>query len=85
MLFKANELSQALSHTLTAIMIGAGDEAFINDLTKRADRVIAVEDEQLRNFNADLYKEILHRLMEEHRPFLTLMGHTAWALLPPFP
>lgn len=80
MLFKGNELSQALSHTLTAIMIGAGDEAFINDLTKRADRVIAVEDEQLRNFNADLYKEILHRLMEEHRPFLTLMGHTAWGM-----
>jgi electron transfer flavoprotein alpha subunit len=80
MLFKANELSQALSHTLTAIMIGAGDEAFINDLTKRADRVIAVEGEQLRNFNAELYKEILHRLMEEHRPFLTLMGHTAWGM-----
>ncbi|MGD8983919.1 MAG: electron transfer flavoprotein subunit alpha/FixB family protein [Desulfobacteraceae bacterium] len=80
MLFKANELSQALSHTLTAIMIGAGDEAFMDELTKRADRVISVENEQLRNFNADLQKEILHRLIEEHRPFLTLMGHTPWGM-----
>lgn len=80
MLFKANELSQTLSHTLTAIMIGAGDEAFMNELTKRADRVIAVGDEQLRNFDADLYKEILHRLIGEHRPFLTLMGHTPWGM-----
>ena len=80
MLFKASELSQALSHSLTAIMIGAGDETFIDDLTKCADRVIAMEDEQLRNFNADLYKEILHRLIEEHRPFLTLIGHTAWGM-----
>ena len=80
MLFKANELSQALSHTLTAIMIGAGDETFMDDLTKRADRVIAVEDEQLRNFDADLQNEILHRLIEEYRPFLTLMGHTAWGM-----
>ncbi|MGD9075047.1 MAG: electron transfer flavoprotein subunit alpha/FixB family protein [Desulfobacteraceae bacterium] len=80
MLFKANELSQTLSHTLTAIMIGAGDEAFMDDLTKRADRVIAVGDEQLRNFDADLYKEILHRLIDEHRPFLTLLGHTPWGM-----
>ncbi len=80
MLFKASELSQALSHTLTAIMIGAGDETFMDDLTKRADRVIAVEDEQLRNFDADLQNEILHRLIEEYRPFLTLMGHTAWGM-----
>jgi electron transfer flavoprotein alpha subunit len=80
MLFKANELSQTLSHTLTAIVIGAGDEAFMNELTKRADRVIAVGDEQLRNFDADLYKEILHRLIGEHRPFLTLMGHTPWGM-----
>ncbi len=81
MLFKANELSQTLSHTLTAIMIGAGDEAFMRELTKRADRVIAVGDEQLRNFDADLYKEILHRLIGEHRPFLTLMGHTPWGMV----
>ena len=80
MLFKANELSQTLSHTLTAIMIGAGDEAFMDELTKRADRVIAVEAEQLRSFNADLQKEVLHRLIEEHRPFLTLMGHTPWGM-----
>ncbi len=80
MLFKASELSQVLSHTLTAVMIGAGDEAFMDDLRKRADRVIAVEDEQLRNFDADLQNEILHRLIEEYRPFLILMGHTAWGM-----
>jgi electron transfer flavoprotein alpha subunit len=80
MLFKANELSQTLSHTLTAIMIGVGDETFMDELTKRADRVIAVENEQLRTFNADLQKEILHKLIEEHRPFLTLIGHTPWGM-----
>jgi electron transfer flavoprotein alpha subunit len=80
MLFKANELSQTLSHTLTAILIGAGDETFMDELTKRADQVIAVENERLRSFNADLQKEVLHGLIEEHRPFLTLMGHTPWGM-----
>lgn len=78
MLFKAHELCQGLSHTLTAIVIGGRDEAFVNDIAQRADRVIAVEDEQLTDFDSDLAKEILKRLIEKDRPFLTLMGHTSW-------
>jgi len=80
MLFKASELCQKLSHTLTAILIGGKDEAFINNITQNADRVIAVEDEKLKDFNADLYKEILYRLIKEYSPFLTLIGHTAWGM-----
>ena len=80
MLFKANELCQDRSHNLTAILMGGKDAAFISDITQRADRVIAIEDERLTVFNADIYKEILHRLINEHRPFLTLMGHTAWGM-----
>ena len=79
MLYKAGKLCQEFSHNLTAILIG-GNEAFINDIAKRADKVISFEDERLKNFNADLYKEILSRLIEEHRPFLTLMGHTSWGM-----
>ena len=50
MLFKANELCQGLSHSLTAILLGGKDEAFIDDITQRADKIIAVEDERLKNF-----------------------------------
>jgi electron transfer flavoprotein alpha subunit len=80
MLWKAHQLCQNDSHTLTAILIGGKDEPFINDIAERADRVITVEGDTLKNFNADLYKEILKGLIEEHRPFLTLIGHTAWGM-----
>lgn len=80
MLWKANELAKTQSLNLTAILMGGGDEAFINDVTQRTDRLIAIEDERLRVFNVDLYKEILHRLIEEHHPFLTLIGHTPWGM-----
>ena len=80
MLFKASELCQVLSYTLTAVVIGGGDEAFMNDILQRADRVIAVEDERLKDFDSDLSKEILKRLIEKDRPFLTLMGQTAWGM-----
>ncbi len=80
MLFKAKELCRICSHNLTAILLGGKDAGFVDDLAKWADRVIAFEDNRLEIFNADLYKEILDRLILEHTPFLTLMGHTSWGM-----
>jgi len=80
MLWKANELAQAHSHGLTAVILCADGEAFIPAIRERADRVIVMEDEKLKHFNAERYKEILTGLIEEHRPFLTLIGHTPWGM-----
>lgn len=80
MLFKARELCRTSSHNLTALLLGGKDEGFVNNLAKWADRVIAFEDNRLEVFNADLYKEILNRLILEHTPFLTFIGHTSWGM-----
>ncbi|MCP4667166.1 MAG: electron transfer flavoprotein subunit alpha/FixB family protein, partial [Deltaproteobacteria bacterium] len=80
MLHKANALCREGSHTLTAVFLGGKDEPLINDIAPKADRVMVFEDERLKRFNGDLYKEILQRLVEEHRPLLTLIGHTSWGL-----
>ena len=78
--WKANELCQKLSHTLTAVLIGGKDEPFLDEIRERADKVIVFEDEQVKHFNGDLYKELLVRLVQEHHPFLTLIGHTPWGM-----
>jgi electron transfer flavoprotein alpha subunit len=80
MLNKASDLCRKLSHTLTAVMLGSEADPLMEEIATRADRVILYEGERLRHFEADLYKEILGRLIEEYRPFLTLMGHTAWGM-----
>jgi electron transfer flavoprotein alpha subunit len=80
LLWKANELSHKLSYTLTAVLFGGKDEGFLGDIKERADKVLVFEDERVKNFNGDLYKELLFRLIQEHRPFLTLMGHTPWGM-----
>jgi len=80
MLRKADELCRELSHELTAIVIGGKNMAFVNDIAERADKVIVMEDDGLMNFNGDIYKEILNRLIMEHMPFLTLIGHTPWGM-----
>nr|HID57997.1 electron transfer flavoprotein subunit alpha/FixB family protein [Desulfobacterales bacterium] len=80
MLWKANEVSQKLSYTLTAVIIGSKIETLVNELAPRADKVIVVEDEQLKEFNSELYKTVLQDLMDECHPFLTLIGHTSWGM-----
>ena len=77
MLFKANQLCREFSHKLTAIVFGGKEEGFLEDIAKKADRVIVFEDDRLKDFNADMYKELLHGLITEERPFLTLLGHTS--------
>ena len=80
MLYKANELAQALSHDLTVVLLSDNAEAYVPEISDRADRVIVVEDESLKYFGAEHYKAILKALIEEHKPFLTLMGHTPWGM-----
>jgi len=80
LLWKADDLCRKLSHTLTAVLFGGKDEALLGAVRERADQVIVFEDEQVKNYNGDLYTELLVRLLNEHRPFLTLMGHTPWGM-----
>jgi electron transfer flavoprotein alpha subunit len=80
MLCKADELCRAGSHKLTAVVLGGTDLPFIENLTSRADEVLLFQDERLRHFEVDLYKEILARVLEDRKPFLTLLGHTPWGM-----
>jgi electron transfer flavoprotein alpha subunit len=79
-LHKADALSKALSHTVTAVVIGGERLPFLDDVAQRADEVLIFEDERLSHFSADLYKFILAGLIEERSPFLTLMAHSPWGM-----
>jgi electron transfer flavoprotein alpha subunit len=79
-LYKANDLGKKIGAPLTAVVMGGKDEPFLPEITARADKVIAVEHESLKNFNFDLYAGILESLIKEHRPIITLMGHTPWGM-----
>jgi electron transfer flavoprotein alpha subunit len=80
MLSEAQKLCTSLSYTLTAVLIGEGNGIGAQDFTAKADRVIVVDDERVKTFDADLSKEILSQLMEEYHPFITLCGHTPYGM-----
>lgn len=80
MLWKAGELAETLSSNLTAILIGHEVNSIAEKISDRADKIIIFDDEGLKNFNADIYKEILAGLIEESKPTLTLIGNTSWGM-----
>ena len=80
MLWKAGELAQKLSHTVTAIILGHDVKSLAENISDRADKIIIFDDERLKNFNADIHKEIIYALIEESKPAFTLIGNTSWGM-----
>ena len=80
MLWKAGELAQKLSHTVTAIILGHDVKSLAETISDRADKIIICDDERLKNFNADTHKEIIYTLIEESKPAFTLIGNTSWGM-----
>ncbi len=80
MLWKAGELAQEHSYQVTAILLGHGVSSIAEAISDRADRIIICDDDRLKHFNADIYKEVIAGLIEGSKPTLTLIGNTAWGM-----
>ncbi|MFW6115249.1 MAG: electron transfer flavoprotein subunit alpha/FixB family protein [Thermodesulfobacteriota bacterium] len=80
MLWKAGDLAQTHAHTVTAILIGHEVNPLAEQIADRADKVLVVDNERFKNFNANSYKEIISELIQEFNPILTLIGNTAWGM-----
>ncbi len=80
MLNKGAELASGFGAELTAVLLGHGVKGFADELAQRAAQVLLVEDERLEDFNGEIYQKVLSHLLSEHKPVLTLIGHTAFGM-----
>ncbi|MFA5031879.1 MAG: electron transfer flavoprotein subunit alpha/FixB family protein [bacterium] len=80
LLTKARELSEKTGGKVTAILLGHQTESFINEIKSSAHRIIVIEDEKLKDFNSEYYKTTLFNVLTTEKPFLTLIGHTAFGI-----
>jgi electron transfer flavoprotein alpha subunit len=80
MLTKGRELAGKTNTELTALLLGKDVKNQAKTLTDYARRVLLVEDEKLENFNSEAYKKVLSSLIKEHKPLLTLIGHTSFGV-----
>ncbi len=80
MLTKGKELAEKTNAQLTAVLLGVDIKEHAKRLTKYAAKVLMVDDPQLQNFNSDAYHLVLTQLIKEHKPLVTLIGHTSYGV-----
>ena len=80
MLMKGKKLADDTDKPLTAVLFGHNVDGMADQLKARADRVIFVEDPRLDNFCSESYQRVLEKLVEQEKPSLMLIGHTAFGM-----
>jgi len=80
MLTKGKELVEKTNTELTAVLFGKDVKEHAETLSEYAKKVLLVEDVMLENFNSEAYQKVLSTLIKEHKPLLTLIGHTSFGV-----
>lgn len=80
MLTKAREIAEKTNAELTAVALGKDIKQHAQTLSEYANKILIVEDAKLENFNSEAYQKILSHLIKEHKPLLTMIGHTSYGI-----
>ncbi len=76
MLAGGRGLAEALKTKLTALLIGHDAQKLAGELGA-ADRVVCVEHPSLAEFNPEAHLSVVTALLQQHKPRVVLLGHTA--------
>lgn len=78
LLGKAKELAAKLDTQVTAVLIGYEVKGLVDELAEYgADRVIVVDDPELKDYRTEPYTHALASVINEYKPDIMLVGATA--------
>ncbi len=78
LLGKAKELAGDLNTEVTAVLIGSGIKGLTDQLAEYgADKVIVVDDPELKEYRTEPYAHALSSVINEYKPDIVLVGATA--------
>lgn len=78
LLGKANELAKDINTDVTAVLIGSGVAGLVDTLAEYgADKVIVVDDPELKDYRTEPYTHALASVINEYKPDIMLVGATA--------
>ena len=78
LLGKAKELAAPLNTEVTAVLIGSGVKGLVDQLAEYgADKVIVVDDPELKEYRTEPYAHALSSVINEYKPEIVLVGATA--------
>ena len=75
---KGKDLAKDLNTEVTAVLIGSGVKGLADELAAYgADRVIAVDDPELKDYRTEPYTHALASVINQYKPEIMLIGATA--------
>ncbi len=75
---KGKDLADALGTDVTAVLVGSGVKGLADELAEYgADRVIVVDDPELKEYRTEPYAHALASVIEKYKPEIFLVGATA--------
>lgn len=78
LLGKAKDLAKDLDTDVTAVLIGSGVKDLADELAEYgADKVIVVDDPELKDYRTEPYTHALASVINEYKPEIVLVGATA--------
>ena len=78
LLGKAKDLAKDLDTDVTAVLVGSDVKGLVDDLAKYgADKVIVVDDPELKDYRTEPYTHALASVINEYKPEIMLVGATA--------
>ena len=78
LLGKARDLAEPLKTEVTAVLIGSGVKGLADKLAEYgADKVILVDDPELKEYRTEPYAHALASVINEYKPEIVLVGATA--------
>ena len=73
LLGKANELAKDLNTDVTAVLVGSGVSGLVDTLAEYgADKVIVVDDPELKDYRTEPYTHALASVINEYKPDIML-------------
>jgi len=76
LLSKAKEISEKLSSTVYAVIIGNDIVATANQLKEFADKVIVVNNEKLKSYRWDTFAHVMEQLIKKYKPYVVFGAST---------
>jgi len=74
------KLTEKTGGKLPGVVLGHNTDRYTETLKKHAHRLVVVDHEVFKDFNAETYQVALVDIIKKENPFLTLIGNTAFGI-----
>ena len=74
------KLAEKENTKLTAVILGHNTDDLVQTLKSQAHRLLVVDNDVFKDFNSEVYQNVLSEIIKQQNPTLTLISHSAFGM-----